>query len=62
MCVELYKLDPARFFSAPRLAWYAALIKTRINLELLTDIGILLIVVKCIRGGICHANCFSYKN
>ena len=27
MCLEIYELDPAKFLSAPGLAWQAALIK-----------------------------------
>ena len=27
MCIEIYKLDPARFLSAPGLAWQACLKK-----------------------------------
>ena len=52
-CIEIYELDPARFLSASGLAWQACL-KKRIKLELLTDIDVLLIVEKGIRGGICH--------
>ena len=57
MCLEIYKLDPAEFLSAPRLAWQAALKKTKVKLDLLTDIDMLLMVEKSIRGGICHSIC-----
>ena len=55
MCLKIYELDPAKFFSAPGLAWQAALKKTGVELELLTDIDMLLMVQKGIRGGMCHA-------
>ena len=54
MCLKLYELDPVKCLSAPGLAWEAALKKTEITLELLTDIDMLLIVEKIIREGICH--------
>ena len=54
-CIEIYELDPAHFFSAPALAWQACLKKTKVNLVLLTDIDMLLMVKKVIRGGICEA-------
>ena len=54
-CIEIYQLDPALFLSAPGLAWQACLKKSKVELELLTKIDILLIVVKDIRRGICHA-------
>ena len=41
--------------SAPGLAWKAAIKKTKVKLDLLTDIDILLIVEKGISGGICHS-------
>ena len=55
MCLKLYDLDPAKFLSAPRLAWQAALKKIKVKLDLLTDIDMLLMVGKGIRGGICHS-------
>ena len=54
-CIEIYELDPAHFLSAPGLAWQACLKKTEAELELLTDIDMLLMFEKGIRGGICHA-------
>ena len=54
-CIEIYELDPAHFLSAPGLAWQACLKKTKVNLELLTDIDMLLMIEKGIRGGICQA-------
>ena len=33
-CIEIYKLDPAHFLSAPGLAWQACLKKTGVKLEL----------------------------
>ena len=42
MCLKIYKLDPA--FK-----------KTKVKLDLLTDIDMLLRVEKGIRGGICHS-------
>ena len=55
MCINIYKLDPAKFLSASGLAWQAALEKTRVKLDLLTDIDMLLMLEKGIRGGICHS-------
>ena len=54
-CIEIYELDPAHFLSAPGLAWQACLKKTKVELELLTDIDMLLMVEKGIRGRICQA-------
>ena len=31
MCINIYKLDPAKFLSVPGLAWQAALKKTKIK-------------------------------
>ena len=53
-CIEIYGLDPAHFLSAPGLAWQACLKRDGVNLELLTDIDMLLMVEKGIRGAICQ--------
>ena len=54
-CVKIYELYPAHFLPAPALAWQACLKKTGIKLELLTDIDVLLMAEKGIRGEICYA-------
>ena len=43
------------FLSAPGLAWQAALKKTKVKIDLLTDINMLLMVEKGVRGGICDS-------
>ena len=53
--IGIYELDPAYFLSTPGLAWQACLKNTEVKLELLTDVDMLLMVEKGIRGGICHA-------
>ena len=55
ICLKIYHLDPVKFLSASGLAWKSALKKTKINLELLTNIDMLLMVEIGIRRGICHA-------
>ena len=46
-CIKIYDLDPSNFLARLGLA--------KAELELLTDIDMLLMVEKGIRGGICHA-------
>ena len=41
MYFEIFELDPAKFISALRLAWHAALRKIGVKLDLLTDIDML---------------------
>ena len=55
MSLKLYELDPAHFLSVPVLAWEACLKKTEIELELLTDIDMLVMVEKGIRTGIINS-------
>ena len=50
ICLKVYHLDPVKYLLAPGLGWQAALKKTEVKLELLTDIDILLMVEKGIRG------------
>ena len=52
ICIKIYNLDPAHYYTAPGLAWDAALKITRVELELLSDIDMLLMVEKGIRGGV----------
>ena len=54
MCIEIYELDPAHFLSAPGLAWQAFLMKTEVELELLTDVDMSLMVEEGIRRGKCY--------
>ena len=43
------------FYSAPGLAWKVGLKKTKVKLDLLSNINMLLMVQKGIRGGVCHS-------
>ena len=54
MCLKIYELDPAKFLSAPGLAWQASLKKTK-KIDLITDIDMLLMVEKGRRGEIYHS-------
>ena len=53
--LEIYWLDPAHFLSTPGLPWQAVLKKGKGKLDLFTDIDLLLIREKGIKGGKCHA-------
>ena len=52
ICMRNYKLDPAHYLTAPGLSWDACLKMTGVNLELLSDVDMLLMVEKGIRGGV----------
>ncbi|XP_065675836.1 uncharacterized protein LOC136092044 [Hydra vulgaris] len=52
VCIKNYKLDPSWYFTLPGLAWDAALKKTKVKLELLSDYDMILMIKKGIRGGI----------
>ena len=54
-CLRHYSLDPAHFYTSPRLAWKACLKSTGIKLELRTDPDILLMFERGIRCGITQA-------
>ena len=55
MSIKAYELNPAHLLSAPGLSCQTCLKKTGMKLESLTDVDMLLIVEKGIRGGIYHA-------
>lgn len=52
LCIDMYGLDEAHFYTAPVLAWQAALKMTGVELELLTDPDNHLFVEKGLRRGI----------
>ena len=52
LCLKIYKLDPVYYYTTPGLAWDACLKITNIQLELLSDVNMLLMFEKGIRGGI----------
>ena len=54
-CIEMYELDPTHFLSVSGFAWQPCFKKAKVELELLTDIDMLLMVEKGTRGGICQA-------
>ena len=54
ICIKICELDPAKFLSTPGLVWQDPLKKTDVKLGLLTDIDVLLMDEKGIRGGICN--------
>ena len=59
--INIDKLDPAYFLSAPGLSWQSCLKKTGVTLELLTDKDMLLLFEKGIRGGMCNTVCKYVK-
>ena len=52
ICIKNYNLDPAHYYTAQGLAWDAALKVTKVKLELLSNMDMLLMVEKGIRGGV----------
>jgi hypothetical protein len=50
--IEHYKLDPANFITAAGYAWSCMLLKTGVELELITDLKVLDIVERSKRGGL----------
>ena len=58
MYLEIYELDPElelEFLSAPGLTWQSVSKTTKVKLNLLTDIDMLLMVEEGIREGICYS-------
>ena len=54
MYLEIYELDPGRSLTRRELAWKAVLKTTKLKLDLLTDIDMLLMLYNGIRGWICY--------
>jgi hypothetical protein len=51
-CLKHYELDPAWYVTLPSLAWDAALKLTKVEMELISDHEIVMLLMRCIRGGI----------
>lgn len=52
MCLTIYKLDPCHYYTSPGLSWDAMLKYTGVELDLLTDVDMLLFFERGIRGGL----------
>ena len=52
VCMVNYSLDPAWYYTSPGLSWDALLKHSGVRLELLTDVDVLLLFEKGIRGGV----------
>lgn len=64
VCLNTYKLDPARFYTAPGLAWSAMLKTTKKEFDMLTDYDMILMLTKVMRGGLskCSTRCAVANN
>ena len=49
---DIYDLDPCHYYSSPNISWDAMLKTTGVELELLSDIDMLLFCEKAVRGGL----------
>ena len=52
MSLEHYKIDPANYLTAASVDWDAMLLKTNVELELISDPDILTVIDKSKRGGL----------
>ena len=53
-CLEIYELNPPHFFPT-NISMASSFKMAKRKLDLLTHIDMLLMVEKCIRGGMCHS-------
>jgi hypothetical protein len=60
--LEVYDLDPTLFVSAPSLSWNAFLKFTKIEIEIPTDIELVMLIGRNMRGGICSSGDLYYAN
>ncbi|XP_054281419.1 uncharacterized protein LOC128999086 [Macrosteles quadrilineatus] len=56
ICYKHYQLDINHFFTAPSLTWQAMLKHTAIDIELMTDIDMVLMIEESIRGGLVQSS------
>ena len=56
MCLNTYQLDPSYFLTLAGFAWKACLKMKGVELELLTDLNMILMIEEGIRGGICQVS------
>ena len=52
VCLNQYELDPCHFYTSPGLSWASLLKMTGVELELLTDIDMILMIEHGTRGGL----------
>ena len=63
LCLKNNGLDPAHYLTTPGLAFDAALKKSKVKLDLITDIDMQLFIEKGLRGGISYiAHCYAKAN
>lgn len=55
-CHQIYGLDPARYVTSPSYSWDCMLRTTQVEIELITDVDMLLMIESGVRGGICQVN------
>jgi hypothetical protein len=49
--INTYKLDPCHYIGTPSFGWDALLLKTKVNLDLITDCDMYQFLERGIRGG-----------